>query len=727
LELTFQVYCLNLMLKIMGKKGKKKRGRKKSPVLSQKMSAAQLLQRMKKDWEAGRRAEALSGYRTWLNKTGSRRDCRIEGEMLFREASSCFEEAKYERASALLDDALKKDPDNAALYSHYKAVCSAKMGDYQTSIEILKNLEDDFHCAVLSHLNQRCLSLSEHVSDLPVIERPELLGLWNTLTDSEENPAIPASSGHFTSGTASFSNTALKNIESAFEFFTSGSDPSRPLNLLKRKAGFGPLSAELLLLYSVRERDSIKIRSIIKVTPALSQSPQFHRIIKIHTVSLLKEKNYTEIATLYEILNKMQIKPPFMEKARDESFFNMGLKEIGENHFEKALDFFLDIGEPSPAVLHNTALCYQELQQYDKANEYWIKLLRIEKKPKRSDPEDKRAAYSTTLKYIAQNFLQEDMFDEACSYFKEALACTKNDAEALEALYMIAIEMEKYSESLHFSKRLFELEPDNEEYLLNYIQELHYNKYIDTLIPLYQKQIERYPDNKIFKEGLASCYLEKAWDIRNEAPGQAEKFVNKAKKLTRTHPKLLYLEGHFLRQKSKKNEASKKYEKAAQYSDSHMLDYQLGRAFYEDGIINTAVKLFKDITSCRCDESDLLFERAVHFLSDRNDYKNTMMLCDLSIKKKGYTLYDISAMLYDFHKPVWAKEYSSRLILQDDLDEDMMFLHLMILNSTGNKEETLAYALRFYQYFLENNDPEGAMASKEIIRQIKSRGRFKHQ
>jgi len=96
----------------------------------------------------------------------------------------------------------------------------------------------------------------------------------------------------------------------------------------------------------------------------------------------------------------MQIKPPFMEKARDESFFNMGLKEIGENHFEKALDFFLDIGEPSPAVLHNTALCYQELQQYDKANEYWIKLLRIEKKPKRSDPEDKRAAYLPVQKMM---------------------------------------------------------------------------------------------------------------------------------------------------------------------------------------------------------------------------------------------------------------------------------------------------------------------------------------
>ena len=138
-----------------------------------------------------------------------------------------------------------------------------------------------------------------------------------------------------------------------------------------------------------------------------------------------------------------------------------------------------------------------------------------------------------------------------------------------------------------------------------------------------------------------------------------------------------------------------------------------------------ALKQFKDIASCHCDTSDTLFERAVQFLSDRNDYKNTMMLCDYGIKKKGYTLYDISDILYDLHKASWAKVYSSRLILQDDPEEDDMFLHLIILNAIGNKEETLSYARKFHQFFLENNDYEGIAASMEIMRQIRSRGRFK--
>lgn len=102
------------------------------------------------------------------------------------------------------------------------------------------------------------------------------------------------------------------------------------------------------------------------------------------------------------------------------------------------------------------------------------------------------------------------------------------------------------------------------------------------------------------------------------------------------------------------------------------------------------------------------------------------MLCDYGIKKKGYPLYDISDMLFDFHRASWAKEYSSRLILQDDPEEEDMFLHLIILNAIGNKEETLVYARKFHQFFLEKNNYEGVAVSKEIMRQIRSRGRFKN-
>jgi len=705
----------------MGKKGKKKRSQKNRNGLSQQLSTVQLLQNLKISWDAGKWAEALTYYRTWINRTGKRRDSSIEGQILFRAASYCFRMGKYDRAAALLDDALIKDPDNAADYSHYKAICSAKNGQIGLSKEILDRLDDDFHRTVLSYLIERNFPLSEGVSEYPVIEKSRLLAFWKTLADSE---GIPAS--HSTLSHTNPSHAALKNIGSAFDIFTSGGDPSVPLNLLKKKTGYELLSAELLLISSVRMRNSTKIRSIINNT-FLSHSPHFYTAMKIHIIYLLKEKNYDEIVSLYKIFRKMQIKSPFMEKAKDESFFQLGRKEIGENHLQKALDYFLGITRSTPAVLHNTALCYQKLQRYSEANKYWIKLLRIEKKPKRSDPENKLISYTTTIKYIAQNFMQDGMPEKAYEYFKEVLMYIKDDREALESLFTITLEIEKYSESLHFSKRLYELEPNNEEYLLNYIQELHYCSQLDTLIPIYQKQIKEYPDTNIFKGGLASCYLEQAWDIRKDTPDEAERIMMKAKKLTGTHPKLLYLEGYFLKREGKKSEAGKKFEKAIYYSNTHSLDYHLGGGFYEDGMVTYAMRQFKDIASCHCDESDILFERSVQFLSDKDDYKNTIMLCDYGIKKKEYTLYDISEMLYDFHKASWAKEYSSRLILQDDPDEDHMFLHLIILNGIGNKEVTLSYARRFHQFFLEKNDHEGIMASKEIIRQIKSRGRFKLQ
>ncbi len=564
-------------------------------------------------------------------------------------------------------------------------------------------------------MTERNHPLSEKVSVHPLIEKSHLLRFWKTITDSKGlsvSPAVP-------------SHDPLKKIESIYNIFAADEDPSVPLNLLKKKSGFKLLAEELLLLSSVRRRNNIKFRNIIKSSSVLSRSPHFHNIIKTHLINLLKEKNYSEILTLEKNFREMQIQLPFIDKAGDESLFHLGIKEINENHLEKALDYLLNIRRSTPAVLHNTALCYQKLQRYPSANEYWIKLLRIEKKPKRSDHRDKHTAYTTTLKYIARNFLQECLHKEAYSYFKEVLSYTKDDREALEALFTITLELKKYSESLHFSKRLYELEPDNEEYLLNYIQELRYNKHFDTLIPLYEKKIDEYPDNDIFNEGLASCFLDQAWNIRKNLPEDAEKLMKKAKELTDTNPILLYLEGYFIKENGKKTESGKKFEKAVRFSNSHFIDYQLGQAFYEDKMTGQALKQFKDIASCHCDTSDKLFERAVQFLSDRNDYKNTMMLCDYGMKKKGYTLYDISDMLYDFHKASWAKKYSSRLILQDDPDEDDMYLHLTILNAIGNKEETLSYAQKFHQFFLEKNDYEGAAGSKEIMRQIRNRGRFK--
>lgn len=174
-------------------------------------------------------------------------------------------------------------------------------------------------------------------------------------------------------------------------------------------------------------RNNTKLRNIIKSNPALCRSPYFHNIIKTHLAYLLEEKKYSEILALENIFRKLQIQHSFLEKARDESLFHLGLKEINENHLEKALDYLLKIRRTIPAVLHNTALCYQKLQRYSRANEYWIKLLRIENKPKRSDPGDKRTVYTTTLKYISQNFLQENMYKEAYSYFKEVLSYTKDD------------------------------------------------------------------------------------------------------------------------------------------------------------------------------------------------------------------------------------------------------------------------------------------------------------
>ena len=73
-----------------------KQKNKHSISLSQETTTSRLLQQFKSLWGSGAWSEALLSYRTWTKRTGKKRDTLIEGELLFRCASSCFEEGDYQ-------------------------------------------------------------------------------------------------------------------------------------------------------------------------------------------------------------------------------------------------------------------------------------------------------------------------------------------------------------------------------------------------------------------------------------------------------------------------------------------------------------------------------------------------------------------------------------------------------------------------------------------------------
>ncbi len=691
----------------MSKKSKKQFKRKQSfhPDLQQ--APVQILQTFKSLWKADEWLQALSCYRTWTNKTAKKRSAVIEGELLFRCASSLCVKSNYESSLNYLDEAITRDPGNISRYLFFKAVCLAKMGQLSASMNLWKELKDDFHQLLLSHFIEHNRSLPRKLPGDPAIENSQLIRFWKSLKSAKNAAQIETN------------NNALKNIGQAFLLFSAANDPEPQLKLLQKKPGFDSLAAYLLLLSAIHKRNKVKIRNLIKQNP-------FPELIDIHLRTLFREKNYSEIDYLDKLLREKGIQSNALNSLRDELYFNLGLKKIEANQLESALAYFLDIKNKTPAVLHNTALLYQKMDKYDEANGIWIRLLKQEKKPKRSDPVEICLAYTTACKYIAQNFLHNGQPKEAQKYFKEVLTITKDEREALEALVTISGDLNNSREALLYAGRLYELEPENDEYLFSYIMELQKNKQLDSLMSIYRKELEKDPENFFYKKGLAYCYIHTAWPLRNRDPEETKRLMKEVKKLGGFHDRLRYLEGYFLLKKGKKKEAWNKFEQALKKARDHMSEFQLGMSFYEDGLMDFSRKAFDRIIACGCTASMMIFEKIVKFLAQFDDPQNTIRMCDSGLNRPGYNLYNIAELLFDYKKPCLAKIYSLKLIESDGADEDDRFLHLLILNEIGEKEETLNYLGKLRQNAVQREDNEDVFVYKEMTKQVKARGRFRN-
>jgi tetratricopeptide (TPR) repeat protein len=216
-----------------------------------------------------------------------------------------------------------------------------------------------------------------------------------------------------------------------------------------------------------------------------------------------------------------------------------------------------------------------------------------------------------------------------------------------------------------------------------------------------------------------------AWRLRKKSPEEAEKLIKEGGKYKIENVKLLFLEGLLKSREGNRKGASSKFNKVVKAKKSHGEEYFLAVAFYEEGIIDYALKLFKMIASCKCEVSNDLFEESLFFLVKHDDYENVKSLCETALENKGYWIIDIADLLYDMNRPSWAKEFSSRALVEEELDEDDIYLHMLILNKTGEKEELLQFALKQETKAKQKNDFKRVAALKEIIRQVRTRGRFK--
>ncbi len=629
---------------------------------------AHLLTRLRVAWREGDWEGARLVYNTWTNRTGRKRDDRLDEEMLFRAASAAFRRGTYDRALSSLDDLLARRPVDGRRYAVCKAHCLAWKGRLRESGELFASSGDDYHASIVEHILTGGMRLPPRPNPGdPAFEPSQLLSFWRNLAD----PAAPDPT-----------STALRSVRRAYHALLRGEEPDAHLGSLRTKPGCERLAVALMLVAAVALRRGIRVRNIISKYPEHCRDDWSLSILDSHLVLLLREREYREIETLEGILEGNGLRPSGLELSRDERLFAEGLREVGAQRWEEARVCFRAIRGRTPSVSHNLALVCQKTERFAEANQHWIALLQKEKRPKRSDPEEKRLAYAAAAKAIATNYVTEGLPSKALPFLKNAHALSERDPEILESLAQVCLDLDADAEALNYARKLHELAPEDEHALVGYVMALRRNHRADLLVSLFDARWERIAGNPILASVLSGVYAEVAWEIRAADPAKAREIADKARAIAPDNPFLIYLEGYFLSARGRREEAAERFGRAIEETESHATQVLLGMALYDEGYRDQSLDAFKKIVECGCNESlDALYDIVDH-LAQRDD-RVAVDVCSHAVDAGGVELYFAADSLLEADKPLWAKEFSSRLVQDPAADEDDRFLHELILEASG--------------------------------------------
>ena len=698
----------------MAKKSRKfKKARRIKPE-SGNLQTAEILKQFKIHWKNKEWEKALVSYRTWCNRTGGKRDSKIEGELLFRISSIFFRNRQFQKAVSHLQDSEKKNPDNRRNTEYCRGIALARAGRLEESKEIFLDLNKQYHREIVDYFLEKEETIPESVLWDPAFPENIILEFWRNLENPDENKT---------------SSPALISLKKAYGIFSSGENPAAQLSSLEKKEGFKDMAVYLQLLAAVSSGSYIRVRNLLQKSPDVISDGKGNRLLDLYLENLLKQKKYREIIVLDRIFKEIKVIPPSHESVLNTALFFHGIEEIEKGKLENARVLYDRITVETPNVLHNKALINQKSGNFLKANEYWTRLWSKTRKPKRSDSKSLRESYAVMLKFIAENYRRETLSGKAVPIYREVLTFVENDRESIEALQEIFTENGHQHLSVNYAKRLFEMDRVNEEYFYNYTSALIESKRFDELIPLYEEACNRQPDSLFYRESLEFFYTKKALDLRQQNIDELKILLEKIKALSGMESfQVLYLEGYIFHREGQPRKAMKKINSAMEMAEDHYYAYHLACVLYEDGFITQAMKLFQGITSCGCPVSEELTDVSVGFLAEKNEREKVLSLCRVAEDSLQWDNYFIADLLYYYNQPEWALEYSGKLIKKKNANEEDRYLHLLILNDIGKGRETLQYARELLEKARNEDDSDGIFVMKIMIKEIKARGRFKpHQ
>ena len=692
----------------MGKKARLRTHRIISP--TQSGPPTQILQRFKSLWASGEWAEALNCYRMWASKMGKKRDPRIEAELLFRWASVAYRKGNFEKALAVLGEAYSKDPEKARRYLVCKGICLAKHGRLKEGIVHFAEAGDEYHSGVLSYLVERKKPLPKLEPKDIAYETKQLLRFWQGLSD----PTVSEPS-----------SAALRKMRNAYFALIQGEDPDPSLASLRDKPGCENLTLYLLLLAGVQLRKNVRIRHLIANDPSAFREMSFLSLLDSHLLLLLKEGEHHEIEILRGIFEEHHVHPGQLDRVMDELLFAAALNEIDAGRLETALGRLREIRQRTPSLIHNMALLYQKMGKLAEANENWITILKVDGKPRRSDPEERRLAYAAAAKHVASNYLIDDQPEKAAHYFKEALSLSEDDREVLENLAIVSLELGEHQDAFTFARRLYDLDPQNEQYLIGYLSALLARGNVDFLLRLIEEHWERYLEGSSVRAILADLAAHAAWRLRASKPEKARQIIALVREVEADIPPLIYLEGYFLDKDGKRDQAEDRFTRLIERTENHTEQALFGMAMHGEGFRDLSIALFTKLIACGCVASEEAFEDIIGFLAQKNDHDAARTLCLYAVENQEYSHYAAADILFTAGKPHWAQEFSERLLNDPDSKEDEYFLHLLILNEIGNPAETILFAESMRSRMAKSDDPDFLQLMDYVIKQLRTKGRVK--
>ena len=692
----------------MGRKARSRTHRIVSP--TQSGPPTQILQRFKSLWATGEWAEALTNYRMWASKKGEKCAPRIEAELLFRCASAAYQKGNFEKALAVLGEACSKDPEQARRYLVCKGICLAKQGRLKEGIVNFAEARDDYHSSVLSYMVERKNPLPKLEPKDIAFETKQLLSFWQGLSDP--NMSEPSSA-------------ALRKMRNAYFALIRGEDPDTSLVSLRDKPEFENLMLYLMLLAAVHLRRNVRIRHLIVNDPSAFHESSFLSLLDSHLLLLLKEGEYREIEILRSIFEEHHVHPGELERVMDELLFATALNEVDAGRLETALEQLREIGQRTPSLIHNMALLYQKMGKFAEANENWITILKLDGKPRRSDPEERRLAYAAAAKHIAANYLINDQPAKAVHFLKEALSLSEDDREALENLAIVSLALGEHQDAFTFARRLYDLDPRNEQYLIGYLSALLARGNVDVLLRLIEEHWERYREGSSVRAILADLAAHAAWRLRASKPEKARQIVALVREVDADIPHLIYLEGYFLDKDGKRDQAEDRFARLIERTSNHTKQTLFGMAMHGEGFRDLSIALFTRLIACGCDASEEAFEDIIGFLAQKNDHDAARELCLYAVESQDYSLYAVADVLFAAGKSHWAREFSERLLNDPDSKDEEYFLHLLILNEIGNPAETILFAESMRNRMANSDDLKFLPVLDYVIKQLRTKGRVK--